>query len=54
MKEQTGSRMWTCISCGHAWLGTESTCPACKSFGKAGDEEFTKKIVEPPDLKKGG
>lgn len=40
------NRIFTCVSCGHRWVGSNSTCPSCSSFGKAGDEEMTKKIVD--------
>jgi rubrerythrin len=44
-----------CSVCGHAWIGA-STCPSCGAMAKSGQpsEEFTKKIMDPPDLLKKG
>lgn len=51
MKEQNEER--ECLGCGHKWIGTSSTCPQCGRIAKSGGEEFTKKVIEDNDLKKG-
>lgn len=43
----------TCAQCGHEWLGATSSCPACGGVSKSTSEEFTKKVVDDNDMKKG-
>lgn len=53
MSEPKGIREQNCLSCGHRWLGSSSTCSHCGKIAKSGDETFTKKVLdEEPDLKK--
>lgn len=42
----------SCPQCGHAWVGTNATCPICKGVAKS-EGEMTKKVMDDPDLKKG-
>jgi rubrerythrin len=44
---------YKCTLCGHAWVGTSSTCPNCQGVAKS-EGEMTKKTLQgEDDLKKG-
>lgn len=43
---------FSCSSCGHKWIGSQSTCPNCDGIAKS-QGEFTKKTLQgDSDLKK--
>jgi len=44
---------YACPGCGFAYISNSSNCPNCGSLGKSGSE-MTKKVMDEPDLKKGG
>jgi hypothetical protein len=46
---------FNCRSCGHQWLGTNSTCPRCDGVAKSDGETTRKTFQGDPgeDLKKG-
>ena len=48
----SGYQHFTCVQCGHAYLARSSACPHCGGLAKSSGE-FTRKMNDEPDLKKG-